>query len=137
LPVEVVLGQDAKAEANMEGHHHHHHDDDDDRHDDDHDHHHHHDHDDFETFVVERAEVPDPVAFAEQVAGVIRAHDILRLKGFVAVAGKPMRLTLQAVGPRVDTYYDQPFGAASRITRLVVIGQAGLDRAAISEALSA
>jgi cobalamin biosynthesis protein CobW len=141
LPVEVVLGQGAEAEANMEGrdegHHHHHHHDDDDHHDDDHDHHHHRDHDDFETFVVERAEVTDPVAFTEQVAGVIRAHDILRLKGFVAVSGKPMRLTLQAVGPRVDTYYDQPIGAAPRITRLVVIGQAGLDRAAISEALSA
>ena len=87
--------------------------------------------------MVERAEVTDPAAFAEQVAGVIRAHDILRLKGFVAVAGKPMRLTLQAVGPRVDTYYDQPFGDAPRTTRLVVIGQAGLDRAAIAEALVA
>jgi len=143
LPVEVVLGQGAEAEANMEGRdegHHHHHDHDDDHvgdHGGDHDHHHHHDHDDFETFVVERAEVTDPAAFTEQVAGVIRAHDILRLKGFVAVTGKPMRLTLQAVGPRVDTYYDQPFGAAPRTTRLVVIGQAGLDRAAISAALVA
>ena len=48
-----------------------------------------------------------------------------------------MRLTLQAVGPRVDTYFDQPFGAAPRITRLVVIGQAGLDRMAIESALHA
>ena len=135
LPIEVMLGQGAAAEANMDGrdelHHHHHHDDDDD------DHHHDHDHDDFETFVVERGEIADPASFAEQVAGVIRAHDILRLKGFAAVTGKPMRLTLQAVGPRVDTYYDQPFGAAPRATRLVVIGQAGLDHAAISAALSA
>ncbi len=140
LPVEVVLGQGAEAEANMEGrdevHHlHDHHDDDDD--DDDDDHHHHHDHDDFESFVVERAEVTDPAAFAEQVAGVIRHHDILRLKGFVAVSGKPMRLALQAVGPRVDTYFDQPFGTQPRTTRLVVIGQTGLDRAAITEALIA
>ena len=137
LPVEVVLGMDSAAEANLdgrdEGHHHHHH-----HGDDGHDHHHdHHDHDDFETFVVERAEVDDPAAFATRVAEVIRAHDILRLKGFVAVAGKPMRLTLQAVGPRVDAYYDQPFGNAPRATRLVVIGQAGLDRAAIAEALAA
>jgi cobalamin biosynthesis protein CobW len=136
LPVDVVLGQGAEAEANMEGRdegHHHHDDDDDHDHDDDH----HHDHDDFETFVVERTEVADAAAFAGQVAEVIRAHDILRLKGFVAVSGKPMRLTLQAVGPRVDTYYDQPFGANARTTRLVVIGQTGLDRAAIAEALSA
>ena len=136
LPTEVLLGQGAEAEWNMEGRDegHHHHDDDDDDHDHDH---HDHGHDEFETFVVERGEIADPAAFAAQVAGVIRAHDILRLKGFVAVAGKPMRLTLQAVGPRVDTYFDQPFGANPRATRLVVIGQAGLDRAAIAAALSA
>jgi cobalamin biosynthesis protein CobW len=68
---------------------------------------------------------------------VIRANNILRLKGFVAIAGKPMRLTLQAVGPRVDTYFDQPFGDAPRDTRLVVIGEAGLDHAAITTALQA
>ena len=87
--------------------------------------------------MVERGEIADAKAFAEQVAEVIRAHGILRLKGFAAVAGKPMRLTLQAVGPRVDTYFDQPFGSAPRATRLVVIGEAGLDRAAIETALQA
>ena len=48
-----------------------------------------------------------------------------------------MRLTLQAVGPRVDSYYDRPFGSDLRETRLVVIGEAGLDRAAIEAALTA
>ena len=84
-----------------------------------------------------RGEIADPKAFAEQVADTIRAHGILRLKGFAAVESKPMRLTLQAVGPRIDTYYDQPFGAAPRETRLVVIGQTGLNRAAIEQALTA
>lgn len=138
LPVEVLLGQGAAAEADMEArhevHHHHDHDDEDDDH---HDAAHHHGHDEFESFVVTRAEVTDPKAFAAQVSEVIRAHDILRLKGFVAVAGKPMRLTLQAVGPRVDTHFDRPFGADPRETRLVVIGEAGLDRAAIEAALAA
>ncbi len=132
LPADVLLGMQAAAEDDMQArheiHHHHHHDDGDD---------HHHDHDDFESFVVERGEVADPAAFARQVAQVIREHDILRLKGFVAVAGKPLRLTLQAVGPRVDTYFDQPFGTAPRTTRLVVIGQSGLDRDAITRALAA
>ncbi len=74
----------------------------------------------------------------KQVAEVIRAHGILRLKGFAAVVGKPMRLTLQAVGPRIDSYFDRPFSAVdARETRLVVIGQAGLDRAAIEAALRA
>lgn len=138
LPVDVLLGQGIGAEADMEArhevHHHHHHDDDEDH---DHDHHHEHDHDEFESFVVARDEIADPAVFAEQVAGIIRQHDILRLKGFAAVAGKPMRLTLQAVGPRIDTYFDRPFGADARETRLVVIGQAGLDRAAIEAALQA
>ena len=138
LPVDVLLGQGVGAEGDMdtrhELHHHHHHDDDD--HHDDHDHHHHdHDHDAFESFVVTRPEIADPAQFAQQVSEVIRAHDILRLKGFAAVEGKPMRLTLQAVGPRVDSYFDRPFGTEPRETRLVVIGQAGLDRGAISAAL--
>jgi cobalamin biosynthesis protein CobW len=143
LPVDVLLGQGNSAEGDMDARHevhHHHHDHDDDHHDDHHedDHHHHdHDHDAFESFVVERGEITDAAAFAEQVADIIRAHDILRLKGFAAVTGKPMRLTLQAVGPRVDTYFDKPFGSDPRITRLVVIGQAGLDHTAIETALKA
>ena len=138
LPVDVLLGQGVGAETDMSGrhesHHHHHHQDGEDH---DHHHDHDHDHDDFESFVVTRGEIADAKAFADQVAAVIREHDILRLKGFAAVQGKPMRLTLQAVGPRVDSYFDQPFGAAPRETKLVVIGQSGLDHAAIEAALSA
>ncbi len=159
------IGAEGDLEARKEVHHHHHHDDDHhhdhDHHHDDHDHHHHdhhhdhghddhghghhhhhhdhehaHGHDEFESFIVTRGEIADPTAFAEQVADVIRQHDILRLKGFAAVEGKPMRMTLQAVGPRVDAYYDRPFGADPRETRLVVIGQAGLKRAEIEAALA-
>jgi cobalamin biosynthesis protein CobW len=140
LPVDVLLGQGVGSESDMEARaevHHHHHDDhhteDGEHHHDDHDH----DHDAFESFVVTLGEISDAKAFAQQVADVIQAHDILRLKGFAAVEGKPMRLTLQAVGPRVDTYFDQPFGMAPHQTRLVVIGQAGLDRNAIDAALRA
>jgi len=142
VPVEVLLGQGIGAEDDLEArhevHHHHHHDDgdEDDHHQDHQDHEHEHGHDEFESFVVERGEIADPAAFAAQVAEVIRAHDVLRLKGFAAVADKPLRLTIQAVGPRVDTYFDRPFDGA-RTTRLVVIGQTGLDRAAIEAALSA
>lgn len=137
LPVDILLGQGIGAESDLSSRHevHHHH------HDDDHDDHHHHDHahshDEFESFIVTRSEIADANAFAEQVAGVIKDHNILRLKGFAAVENKPMRLTLQAVGPRVDTYFDQPFGSAPRETKLVVIGEAGLDEAAITAALQA
>jgi len=138
LPVDVLLGQGIGAEDDMDARHevhHHHHDHDGDHHDDHH--HHDHDHDEFESFIVARDEVADPALFAQRVADVIREHDILRLKGFIAVEGKPMRLTIQAVGPRVDTYFDQPFGATPRETKLVVIGQAGLDHDAITKALTA
>ncbi len=140
LPVDVLLGQGVGAEADLEArhevHHHHHQDDDDDGDHDDHVHEH--GHDEFESFVVTRAELTDPAAFAIQLADIIRDHDILRLKGFASVTGKPMRLTLQAVGPRVDTYFDRPLGAGEpRETRLVVIGQTGMDRAAIEAALVA
>ena len=128
LPVDILLGQGIGAEADLASRHElHHHDHD---HDD-------HDHDAFESFVVNLGEIPDVKQFVVQASNIIRAHDILRLKGFAAVAGKPMRLTLQAVGPRIDTYFDQPFGAAPRVTRLVVIGQAGLDQVAIEAALRA
>ncbi len=144
LPVDVLLGQGIGAEDDLSArheihHHHHHHDDDEaDDHGEDHHHHHDHDHDDFESFIVTLPEIADPKVFADKVAAVISAHDILRLKGFAAVSGKPMRLTLQAVGPRVDTYFDRPIAADEpRETRLVVIGQTGLDRIAIHNALAA
>jgi cobalamin biosynthesis protein CobW len=63
---------------------------------------------------------------------------VLRVKGFAAVTGKPMRLLLQAVGPRVSHQYDRPWTAAEpRQGRLVVIGLKGLDRAAVTQALQA
>jgi cobalamin biosynthesis protein CobW len=139
LPVDVLLGQGIGAESDLDSrhelHHHHHDHSDEHEHEHDHDHHHDHDHDAFESFVVTLGEITDPKAFSDQVSTIISAHDILRLKGFAAVSGKPMRLTLQAVGPRVETYFDQPFGDTARATRLVVIGQAGLDQAAIEAAL--
>ena len=127
LPVDVLLGQGIGAEADLASRHelhHHHHEDE-------------HDHDAFESFVVNLGEISDAKQFADQTSKIIRTHDILRVKGFAAVLGKPMRLTLQAVGPRVDTYFDQPFGVAPRVTQLVVIGQAGLDRVGIEAALHA
>jgi len=136
LAPEVLLGLGIGAESDMERRgevHHHHHDDDED--DDHHDAGHEHGHDEFETFALTLEEIADPAAYGERLAETIRAHDILRLKGFAAVAGKPMRLVVQAVGPRIETWYDRPFGHDPRATRLVVIGEAGLDRAAIEAAL--
>ena len=103
------------------------------RHDDEPDH----DHDDFDSFVVPLAEIAEPSALAARVAALAENFDVLRVKGFAAVAGKPLRLLVQAVGPRVTHQYDRPWAATEpREGRLVVIGLKGLDRAAVTRALT-
>ena len=95
-----------------------------------------HDHDDFDSFVVALPEIADPNSVAQRIATVAEDFNVLRMKGFLAVAGKPMRLLVQAVGPRVSHYYDRPWAASeARGGNLVVIGLKGLDREAIAEAL--
>jgi cobalamin biosynthesis protein CobW len=96
-----------------------------------------HDHDDFDSFVVPLGEIADPSALVARVAALAEKFDVLRVKGFAAVANKPLRLLVQAVGPRVTHQYDRPWAAAElRQSRLVVIGLKGLDRAAVTRALA-
>ncbi len=95
-----------------------------------------HDHDDFDSFIVPLGEIADPAALTSRVAALAEKFDVLRVKGFAAVADKPLRLLVQAVGPRVSHQYDRPWTPAeARLGRLVVIGLKGLDRAAITRAL--
>jgi cobalamin biosynthesis protein CobW len=91
-----------------------------------------HEHDDFQSFVVAIPEIAEPEAFAARLKSLIEAHDILRVKGFLAVAGKPLRLALQGVGPRLRLEFDRAWATGeARHGHLVVIGRSGLDRAAI------
>jgi cobalamin biosynthesis protein CobW len=95
-----------------------------------------HDHDDFDSFVVKLPETADPAMLAGRIAALAEDQKVLRVKGFVAVTGKPMRLLIQAVGPRVSHYYDRPWGVAEpRQGSLVVIGLKGLDREAVTKSL--
>jgi cobalamin biosynthesis protein CobW len=94
-----------------------------------------HDHDDFASFVVKRGPVADPPAFLRRLEAIIADHDVLRLKGFLDVPGKALRHVVQAVGPRVQSYFDRPWRDGERATSLVVIGRQGLDRAAIEAEL--
>jgi cobalamin biosynthesis protein CobW len=117
----VLLGLDKAAEDDLDARPSHHDGDDD------------HDHDDFDTFFVDLGEVEDLDALEARLLAAIRDHDILRVKGFLDVPGKPMRHLVQAVGPRLDRYYDRPWKEGeTRASRLVVIGQHGLDQAAIT-----
>lgn len=97
-----------------------------------------HDHDDFDSFVVDLPAVARPEDLALRVARAAEAGDVLRVKGFAAVEGKPMRLVVQAVGARVSHHYDRRWAEGERpSTRLVVIGLKGLDRAAVKRVLAA
>ena len=97
-----------------------------------------HDHDDFDSFVLELPAILRPEDLAEKVAAASEAAEVLRVKGFAEVTGKPMRLVLQAVGPRVSHHFDRPWEVGeTRGTRLVVIGLKGFDRAAVERILAA
>ena len=107
----VILGLAAAAEDDMDARPSHH-----DGHDD-------HEHDDFESIVVDIPEIADPVDLVERIEAMAKDQNILRVKGYAAVKGKPMRLLVQAVGARVRQQYDQPWGATERRGRLVVIAE--------------
>jgi cobalamin biosynthesis protein CobW len=95
-----------------------------------------HDHDDFASFVLTGGPVADDATFRARLAAAIRTHDILRVKGFIDIPGRDRRQTVQAVGDRIEHYFDRPWEAGeTRATRLVVIGKKGLDRGAVAAAL--
>jgi cobalamin biosynthesis protein CobW len=95
-----------------------------------------HDHDDFVTFSVALGMIGNREALLGRIRDVLADHDILRLKGFAAITGAPGRLLIQAVGPRLNSYFDRPWRSdEKRASELVVIGLKGLDRAGIEARL--
>lgn len=124
IDASVLLGLGMEAEDDLDSRPSHH----DDGHE--------HDHEDFDSFVIDLGETGDADTFLTRLETVIRDHDILRVKGFLAVEGKNMRLAVQAVGGRIQRYFDRDWrGDDVRSSRLVVIGHHGLDETAISTAL--
>ncbi|MFG8009601.1 cobalamin biosynthesis protein CobW [Pseudomonas aeruginosa] len=124
LPLPVLLGLNAEAELHIDGRPTHH----------DHEGHEDHDHNEFDSFHVDLPEVEE-AALLEALGELVERHDILRIKGFAAIPGKPMRLLVQGVGKRFDRHFDRKWLADEvRSTRLVVIGQE-LDQAAIANQL--
>ncbi|MBD1551713.1 cobalamin biosynthesis protein CobW [Pseudomonas typographi] len=128
LPLGVLLGMGAEAEAHIDrraSHHDSHHDGADG-----------HDHDAFDSISLELPEAEEGKLLATLTALVMR-HGILRVKGFAAVPGKPLRLLVQGVGCRFDKHFDRPWGAGeARRTSLVLIGQ-DLNPAALRDELLA
>ncbi|MBX9947186.1 MAG: cobalamin biosynthesis protein CobW [Reyranella sp.] len=125
VSVSVLLGLGAAAEADLESRPSHHELEGE------------HDHEDFDTFVVDIPAFASPKELVDRIARATGAHDILRVKGFVDIAGKPMRLLVQGVGARIQHQFDRAWrpGEARR-GRLVVIGEKGFNKDAIRAVLA-
>lgn len=138
LDLSLLLGLGCAAEEGIHlrhahHHHHHHHEGEGAAHG--HEHEHEHGHDAFDSVVVELPAV-DREALLEGLQALVSTHDILRIKGFACLPGKPMRLVIQGVGRRFDSYFDRPWRPdESPRTRLVCIGR-GLSAAVLREALA-
>lgn len=116
----IILGLEAAAEDDLAARPSHHDGEDD------------HEHDDFASVVIDLPEVADIDALVATIQRLARERNVLRAKGYIAVAGKPMRLLLQAVGERVRHQYDTPWGARPRQSKLVLIGEQGdIDESAL------
>jgi cobalamin biosynthesis protein CobW len=95
-----------------------------------------HDHDDFDSFVLAVPPLAEAAPLLARLSKACDAHGILRAKGFLAITDKSRRCVVQAVGPRIERYFDRAWGQDERRAgHLVVIGLRPLDRAAITKAL--
>ncbi|MEL6102379.1 MAG: cobalamin biosynthesis protein CobW [Pseudomonadota bacterium] len=122
----VVLGLEAAAEDDLEARPSHH----DGPHD--------HDHEDFDSIVMDVPEIADPEDLVARIRMLAHQQNVLRVKGYANVVGKPMRLLVQAVGARVRHQYDRPWRPdEDRAGRLVVIAEHDdIDAAAIRAVLA-
>ncbi|MGB7415796.1 MAG: cobalamin biosynthesis protein CobW [Thermosynechococcaceae cyanobacterium] len=122
---DILLGFNAAVEDNLDQRHSHH------------DHEEEHEHDDHINSVqVLLDETSDPEQLVAQLKALTTQHEIYRIKGFINIPHKPMRMVLQGVGDRFDTFFDRPWQAhESRQTKLVLIGQ-DLHQATIMAALT-
>ncbi len=120
VDMSLLLGLDHSSEESIHlraSHHDHAHGDDDADHDHDHG------HDQFDSIVVELAAVEKAPLFAA-LENLVKENALYRIKGFVALPDKPMRLVVHGVGTRFDSYFDQHWPADSApSTRLVLIGR--------------
>lgn len=83
-----------------------------------------HEHEDFNSTVIALSEIADPADLVDRIETLARDHRILRVKGYAAVTGKPMRLLVQAVGARVRHHYDRSWRPDEpRRTTLVAIAE--------------
>ena len=121
----VLLGFNAAVEDNLDSRPSHHDTEEAHEHDDD-----------INSVYVELEQTFDPNVLIDRLQTLVRQQEIYRIKGFVAVPNKAMRLVLQGVGQRFDRFYDRPWQPQeSRKTQLVFIGH-GLELEGIERAIA-
>lgn len=121
---ELLLGFNASVEDDLDNRPSHHDEEEDHEHDDEINSVH---------FILDRTFEPE--ALVGKLQSLVEKLEIYRIKGFVAVPHKPMRLVLQGVGDRIEYFYDRPWQPSElRQTRLVLIGRS-LDKTQIQSAL--
>lgn len=122
---DVLLGFNAAVEEDLDNRHSHH----------DHEEEHEHD-DDIVSIPLTLDQSFEPKALVQQLTQMVSEQEIYRIKGFVSVPNKPMRLVLNGVGNRFDYFYDRPWRADEvRQTKLIVIGHE-LEKEKVLSALS-
>jgi cobalamin biosynthesis protein CobW len=116
LSADILLGVNAAAEDDLESRHSHHEEDHANGLE------HHHD-DDIDSVVVDITAPHTPETLVEALKELIEEHEIYRIKGFIDIPGKPMRMVLQGVSNRFDHYFDRKWkDSETRKTSLVIIG---------------
>lgn len=122
IDLDVLLGLQRAVEDTIETRRTHHDEEED------------HDHDAFDSVSIRVSTVGRDQLLAA-LRSLVARHEIYRAKGFVALPGAAMRLVVQGVGTRFDSYFDRPWRADEpRESRLVLIG-AGLQAAALQTEL--
>ncbi len=109
---EILLGFNSAVEDNLDqraGHH-----DLEEEHDHD---------DDINSLHITLPPQQEIQKLVSKLETLLQEQEIYRIKGFVNIANKPMRMVLQGVGNRLDYFFDRPWRPEeTRQTQLVFIG---------------
>ena len=109
---DVLLGFNAAVEDDLDNRHSHH------DHEEEHEH-----EEDISSIPITLDKAFEPKALVKTLTQLVSSQEIYRIKGFVSVPEKAMRLVLNGVGQRFDYFYDRPWQANEpRQTKLIVIG---------------
>ncbi|EKD07520.1 MULTISPECIES: cobalamin biosynthesis protein CobW [Limnospira] len=113
ISADILLGFNAAVEDHLDSRPSHHDQEEEHEHDDD-----------INAVHLVLDPVKDSASLVNQLKAIAQQWEIYRIKGFIAVANKPMRMVVQGVGNRFDTFFDRPWKADEpRQTQLVFIGR--------------